>query len=169
MTNLKRDCEVFTTNEDWKDCFLEQDEDKVYKIAEKIGGEVKLCYYFESPITYPTSSDGEFIGFLIKKDGEFLGEEEALEYGTWWKIAGDLLDDPMIKSCGCDGLMDANDTLRGLFGMSEIVGISDEFILKCLNASIDARNRYCCLNGAEKLPNVVLNDGLFMYDDLNER
>lgn len=81
----------------------------------------------------------------------------------WYEIAGDLLNDPMIKSCGCDGLMDANDVLRGLFGMSEIVGISNEFILKCINASIDARNRYCWMSKMEKLPNVEIKDGEFVW------
>ena len=81
----------------------------------------------------------------------------------WYEIAGKLLEDPMIRSCGCDGLMDANDVLRGLFGMSEIVGISDEFILKCINASIDARNRYCSLNGWEKLPKVELTENGFEW------
>jgi len=73
---LKEDWEVFTTDEDWKECWYEQDEDKVYKIAEKIGGEVMHCYYFENPVAYPTSSDGEFIGFLIRKDGVIYGEDE---------------------------------------------------------------------------------------------
>ena len=75
MTCLKEDWEVFTTDEDWKQCFY--DEDEAYKKADEISGEVKLCYYFENAPAYPTSSDGEFIGFLIKKDGEILGEDEV--------------------------------------------------------------------------------------------
>lgn len=83
----------------------------------------------------------------------------------WYEITGDLMNDEMIKSCGCDGLMDAYDVLRGLFGMSEIVGISDEFILKCLNASIDARNRYTWMNGWDKIPHVKLENGEFEWED----
>lgn len=65
--------EVFTTNEDWKECWIESEEDEVYELAGQVGGEVVLCYYFEEPAPmYPTSSDGEFIGFLIRKDGEIL-------------------------------------------------------------------------------------------------
>ena len=84
----------------------------------------------------------------------------------WWEIAGDLLNDPMIKSCGCDGLMDANDVLRGLFGMSEIVGISDEFILKCINASIDARNRYTWMGDYSKIAHVKLENGEFEWEEI---
>ncbi len=69
---MKRSHEVFTTDECWKDCWMESEEDEVYKLAEEIGGEVVLCYYFENPIPYPSSSDGEFLGFLIRKDGEIL-------------------------------------------------------------------------------------------------
>ena len=77
--SLKEDWEVFTTDEDWKQCYYEGDEDKAYSDAEKINGKVMLCYYFEDAPAYPTSSDGEFIGFLIKKDGEILGEDEVGE------------------------------------------------------------------------------------------
>lgn len=75
--NLKNDWEVFTTNEDWKECWLEQEEDEVYKTADKIGGKVVLCYFFEQVMAYPTSSDGEFIGFLIRKDGKIYGVDEV--------------------------------------------------------------------------------------------
>ena len=85
-----------------------------------------------------------------------------------WEIIFQLLEDPMIDSCGCDGLMDAHNTLRGLVGMSELMHSSekfnDEFILEAINCSIDARNRYCWMNGAERLPNVVLKNGGFEYD-----
>lgn len=85
----------------------------------------------------------------------------------WYEICFILLDDPMIQSCGCDGLLDAYNTLRGLNGMAEIMSeeMTDEFILKALNASIDARNRYCSLNGAEKLPLVKLVDGEFEFEE----
>lgn len=88
----------------------------------------------------------------------------------WDDICFMLLDDPMIQSCGCDGLLDAYNTIKGLFGMSEIMGdeITDEFICKAINASIDARNRYCSLNRAEKIPPVKLVGGEFEFegDDL---
>lgn len=79
MNSLKKDWEVFTTDEYWKECWLEQEEDEVYKTAEKIDGEVVLCYFFENAIEYPSSSDGEFIGFLIRKDGEIYGEDEIID------------------------------------------------------------------------------------------
>ena len=82
----------------------------------------------------------------------------------WWEIVFQLLDDPMIKSCGCDGLLDANNSLRGLLGMCELIKISDDFILEVINASIDARNRYCSLNGAEKLHHVAIIDGEFEFE-----
>ena len=72
----KESYEVFTTNEDWKECWMESEEDEVYELAEKVRGEVVLCYYFEYPIPYPSSVDGEFMGFLIRKDGEIYGEDE---------------------------------------------------------------------------------------------
>ena len=86
-----------------------------------------------------------------------------------WEIIFQLLEDPMINSCGCDGLLDAYDTLRGLVGMTELMHSSDrfndEFILEAINCSIDARNRYCCFSGAEKIPNVVINEnGGFEYE-----
>ena len=87
----------------------------------------------------------------------------------WWEIKFRLLDDPMIASCGCDGLSDAYHTLMGLSGMSELGLIDEDFILKALNGSIDARNRYCSLNGAEPLPKVIRNEfGFFFEDDFEE-
>ena len=89
----------------------------------------------------------------------------------WYEIVFELLDDPMIRSCGCDGLLDAHNTLRGLLGMSELMHNSerfdDEFILEAINCSIDARNRYCSLNGAERLPKVVIANGGFEYGEQN--
>ena len=86
----------------------------------------------------------------------------------YWEIVFELLDDPMIQSCGCDGLLDAYNTLKGLLGMSELMHSSDkfndEFILEAMNCSIDARNRYTSLNGAEKIPNVIMKDGGFEYE-----
>lgn len=76
MDRFKRPCEVFTTDEDWQECWMESEEDEVYRIAEKIGGEVVLCYYFERMIEYPSSTDGEFEGFLIRKDGKIYGVDE---------------------------------------------------------------------------------------------
>lgn len=78
----------------------------------------------------------------------------------WHEIVFQLLDDPMIQCCGCDGLLDAFCSLRGLTAMDELTmgGLSDEFILKIINLSIDARNRYTWMNGWEKLP-YVENDG----------
>lgn len=79
----------------------------------------------------------------------------------------ELLDDPMIQSCGCDGLLDAHNTLKGLLGMSELMHSSDkfddEFILEAINCSIDARNRYTVFNGAEKIPKVIIRNGEFEY------
>lgn len=86
----------------------------------------------------------------------------------WQDIVFKLLDDEMINSCGCDGLLDANRVLNGLFGMSEIMHSSDkfddEFILEAINASIGVRNRYCVLNGAEELPSVKLVEDEFIWD-----
>lgn len=84
----------------------------------------------------------------------------------WYDIVFELLDDPMISSCGCDGLMDANNVLNGLLGMSEIMFdnplFNNEFILEAINSSIKARNRYCSLNGA-KLEYVKLENDEFMW------
>lgn len=82
----------------------------------------------------------------------------------WWEIKFELLDDPMIASCGCDGLLDAYHTLMGLSSMYELRLIDKEFILKALNASIDARNNYCSLNGEEKLPHVIKNGDEFEWE-----
>lgn len=87
----------------------------------------------------------------------------------WQDIVFKLLEDPMIKSCGCDGLIDANRTLNGLLGMSEIMQNNEyfhnAFILQALNASINARNRYCSLNGAEKLNLVQWIDYDFVWEE----
>lgn len=87
----------------------------------------------------------------------------------WHEIVFELLDDEMIQSCGCDGLLDAYNTLKGLLGMSELLYSSarfnNEFILEAINASIQARNRYCSLNGAEKLPSVKLEKGEFNWEE----
>lgn len=74
---MKMDNEVFTTDRDWKEVFY--DEDTTYKTADKIGGEVCLVYLFKETIAYPTATDGEFIGFLIRKDGILYGEDEIEE------------------------------------------------------------------------------------------
>ena len=80
----------------------------------------------------------------------------------WWEKVFELLEDQMIASCGCDGLLDANKTLNGLLGMSELMfnhpTFTKEFIVDVMNRCIDARNRYCSLNGAEKLENVKVGD-----------
>ncbi|WP_405286391.1 hypothetical protein [Methanobrevibacter sp.] len=86
----------------------------------------------------------------------------------WQDIVFELLDDEMIKSCGCDGLWDANRVLNGLFGMSEIMFSSprfnNDFILEAINAAIKARNRYCSLNGAEELSSVKLVEDEFIWN-----
>lgn len=87
---------------------------------------------------------------------------------NWQDIVFELLDDEMIQSCGCDGLLDAYRVLNGLFGMSEIMisyeRFDNDFILAAINASIQARNRYCSLNGAEELPSVKLVEDEFIWD-----
>lgn len=89
----------------------------------------------------------------------------------WQDIVFQLLDDPMIDSCGCDGLLDANHVLKGLRGMSEIMHSSEyfnnAFILEALNAAIKARNRYCSLNGAAELPLVKLENNNFIWEGNN--
>lgn len=86
----------------------------------------------------------------------------------WQDIVFQLLDDPMIDSCGCDGLLDANHVLKGLRGMSEIMHSSEyfnnAFILEALNAAIKSRNRYCSLNGAAELPLVKLENNNFIWE-----
>ncbi|WP_405309895.1 hypothetical protein [Methanobrevibacter sp.] len=83
---------------------------------------------------------------------------------NWHEIVFELLNDEMINSCGCGGLYDAYRALNGLFGMSEIMDISDEFILDAINASIKARNRYCSLNGEKTLNYVSIKDGEFVWE-----
>ena len=87
----------------------------------------------------------------------------------WLNICYELIDDPMIKSCGCDGLIDAFYALKGLYHMFELnVDLDDEFILEVINASIDSRNRYCSLNGAEELPHVTIVEGEFILVNKTE-
>lgn len=87
----------------------------------------------------------------------------------WFDIVFELLDDPMIECCGCDGLWDANRTLNGLLGMSELMHSSDkfndEFILEAINKSIDARNVYTWMNGWKNLPHITLKNGEFFWED----
>ena len=89
----------------------------------------------------------------------------------WRDIVFELLDDEMIQSCGCDGLLDAYRVLNGLFGMSELMisyeRFDNDFILEAINSSIKARNRYCSLNGAEELPSVRLVEDEFIWDDVS--
>ena len=86
----------------------------------------------------------------------------------WQDIVFKLLEDPMIQSCGCDGLLDAYNVLKGLRGMSEIMYSSkyfnNDFILEALNAAIQVRNRYCWMNGAEKLKPVKLEGNNFIWE-----
>jgi len=80
----------------------------------------------------------------------------------WLDMEWKLQEDEMIKSCGCDGLLDAYFSLKGLYHMFELgVNLSDEFILEVFNRAIDGRNRYCGLNGAKKLPYVKIKNGEF--------
>ena len=85
---------------------------------------------------------------------------------NWYDIAFQLLEDPMIECGGFDGLMDANNLLHGLFGMSELMynEISNEFICRALNAAIDGRNRYTYFTGREKIPYVTLKDDKFIWE-----
>ena len=87
---------------------------------------------------------------------------------NWQDIVFELLDDEMIQSCGCDGLHDGYNLLKGLFAMSELMynsdKFNDEFILEAINSSIKARNRYCSLNGAKKLEYVKIEDGEFVWE-----
>ena len=100
--------------------------------------------------------DGEVDEFVKNSLNWYKDHAKELGVMDWQDIVFQLLDDPMIKSCGCDGLLDANRVLTGLLGMSEIMHSSEyfnnAFILEALNASINARNRYCSLNGAAELP-----------------
>lgn len=82
---------------------------------------------------------------------------------NWLDIVWVLQEDSMIKSCGCDGLLDAYYSLKGLYHMYELhVDLKDEFILEVMNHAIDGRNRYCGLNGEVKLDYVKLVDGEFI-------
>lgn len=83
----------------------------------------------------------------------------------WLDIVDKLLEDPMIQSCGCDGLCDAYYSLNGLYHMAELfVNLTDEFVCEVINKAIDGRNRYCWMNGAEKLPKVAVKDGDFFWN-----
>lgn len=77
-----------------------------------------------------------------------------IKCSNWDDIVYELLEDPMIQSCGCDGLSDANRALSGLLDISWLMNdvIDDDFILLTINRAIQARNRYCCLNDVEPLP-----------------
>ena len=84
---------------------------------------------------------------------------------NWLDLAFELQQDEMIKSCGCDGLLDAYYSLKGLYHMFELrVDLDDEFVLQVINCAIDGRNRYCSLNGSAKLSHVVLKDGEFEFE-----
>ena len=83
---------------------------------------------------------------------------------SWSDIVFELLEDKYINSCMCDGLRDAYNVLNGLIGMSEIMNITDEFILEAINASIKARNRYCSIYNMEEIGYVNLVDGEFVWD-----
>lgn len=84
----------------------------------------------------------------------------------WYDITWELRQDEMIKSCGCDGLVDAYYSLKGLYHMWELgVDLKNEFILEVINSAIDGRNRYCGLNGAKKLEYVKFENGEFVWDN----
>lgn len=88
----------------------------------------------------------------------------------YWEIVFELLDDPMIQSCGCDGLLDAYNSLRGLSAMDELMlgKLPRDFILEIINLSIDARNRYTWMNGWKKLPKVIMTENGEFEWDVNE-
>lgn len=68
---------IYTLDEDRETIY---DEDEAYRVAEQVGGEVKLCYYVDRFVEYPTTTDGEFLGFLVKtEDGELICSVEDLE------------------------------------------------------------------------------------------
>ena len=94
-----------------------------------------------------------------------LAESRATGIWEWRGIVFQLLEDPMIESCGCDGLLDANEILNGLLGMSQLMrdDITNEFICKAINAAIKARNHYTFLNGWRELPYVELEDDKFIW------
>jgi hypothetical protein len=87
-------------------------------------------------------------------------------YWNWVDIVFQLLEDPMIDSRGCDGLLDAYNALNGLLGITELMydEISYEFICKVINASIKARNHYTFMNGAKEIPYVELKDDGFFWE-----
>ena len=85
---------------------------------------------------------------------------------NWLDIVFELEEDEMIQSCGCDGLLDAFYSLKGLYHMSELqVNLTNEFILDVINHAIDGRNRYCGLVKMEKLPHVKIKNGEFEWKD----
>lgn len=126
-----------------------------------------------------TKNEDVILFYCVGYDGGyFTAKEFRTAYGydntffesptmDWQDIVFKLLDDPMIKSCGCDGLLDAYNVLNGLIGMSEIMHSSEyfnnAFILEALNAAIKARNRYCSLNGAEELKPVKMKNNNFTW------
>lgn len=82
----------------------------------------------------------------------------------WLDIAFELQNDEMIQSCGCDGLLDAYYSLKGLYHMYELrVKLSDDFILEVINRAIDGRNRYASLRN--KLDYVKLENGEFIFNN----
>ena len=84
---------------------------------------------------------------------------------NWLDIVWELQEDEMIKSCGCDGLLDAYYSLKGLYHMMELrVNLTDEFILEVINKSIDGRNRYCSWS-KKKLPYVKIKNGEFEWEN----
>ena len=121
-------------------------------------------------IFYTTDGVGYFTAKEFRTAHGFNNEffENNSEEFKWSDIVFKLLDDPMIKSCGCDGLMDANNVLKGLLGMSELLHSSKyftkDFILEAINESIKARNRYCWMNGAAELPLVKLENNNFIWE-----
>ena len=66
-------------------------------------------------IFYTTDGVGYFTAKEFRTAHGFNNEffENNSEKLEWSDIVFKLLDDPMIKSCGCDGLMDANNVLKG--------------------------------------------------------
>lgn len=108
----------------------------------------------------------EFINYVESVDSKLakFNKKEGSEHLEWYDIVSLLLEDEMIDSCGFDGLIYAHNALNGLSGLSEIMNISDEFILDVINASIKARNNYCSLNGAKELNYVSLKDGKFIWE-----
>lgn len=48
-----------------------------------------------------------------------------IKCSNWDDIVYELLEDPMIQSCGCDGLSDANRALTGLLDISWLMNDVD--------------------------------------------